>query len=210
MGSFKANIIASDEFQNVVKMKEIYKESDIFVVVHHKQKDKDLIGKLVQIGFSRYNVDVCRINDEFFNSMKEYVPIGTRFNPKYVDDILHLSNNIEVEEYIVKSENIDILRHYNNLFLIAQIENGYESLTLYTVLIDMKERQYSLNCDFIFNNFGKNPSLKWVDERLCIFLDTEYLAEVRLLRGDEYNSPFAIEFSNGLRGLSSQIKDLKK
>lgn len=209
LSTFDNRIIADDQFQGVVKLESIYKEnSDVYVQTYHNKKNITLTAKLVHIGEGRYTVDVCRLNDDIISSMKKYIPYGQQINMEVINKIMQLSNNIEIEEYISSDSAIDIIRHYNDLFLFAKLENGNENLTLFSVLVDMKKKTFSYVCEFIFNNFGMQPTLKWEEDKLCIFLDDKYFAEVRLVKGNEYNAPFALEFENGLRGLTSQIKDI--
>ncbi|QVK18005.1 hypothetical protein KHQ81_14445 [Mycoplasmatota bacterium] len=209
ISTFEKRIIADDQFQGVVKLESIFKEnSDVYVQTFHNKNNITLTAKLVHIGERRYTVGVCRLNDDIISSMKEYIPYGQQINKEVINEIMKLSNNIEIEQYISSDSTVDIIRHYNDLFLFAKLENGNKTLTLYSVLVDMKKKNYVYDCEFVFNNFGMQPTLKWEENKLCIFLDDKYFAEVSLVKGNEYNAPFALEFENGLRGLTSQIKDI--
>ncbi len=215
-GVLDKKIIENDNNTPRVSMTGLHKENDIcYVDIYNSRMKEQRTGKLVHVGMSEYLVDICRIDEIYFDSIERLInePLTEEQLKEFHSQmkfISNIKNNIELRKYVESTENISLLRMFDSKILVAYLINSSKTIHVVDALIDMKEKSYSSNNNFSFNNFGKVGSLFWNDNMLEIRLDKKYFAELRLGQGELYhlyNSSYAIEFGEGLSGLSSIFFD---
>lgn len=211
-GTSEKAIIAHDKNNPWITMKKLLKKDNVVSVECYNEKRDSLHeGKLVHIGKSQYMVDMCRIGNEYFNSVDHYIYEKPSQNSidymiDEVNGLFKCKNDHELRERIDSTNHIELVRLVNKKALIVYLINNKKTFAVFDVLLDLEKKTFSYNYNSGFNNFDQVGSLKWEEGILQVQLDGEYFAELRLGTGELYklyNSSYAIEFKKGQQGLAS-------
>jgi len=206
-GTNDCKIIRNTEFIPMVGIEKLYKTDDNFYIDIINKKSKTRIqGKLVAKKKQSYMTDFCRIKDEYLVQAtgNDEAELTQNEKDKIEYDISALmknsKNNISFKTTIESSKHIQIMRMLSEKVLISYILNRDESFSIITALLDLKNQTFTYENAHGFRNFSKNTTLLKKGNIFEVQLDGDYLAEIHLIKGDDfelYNSGYVIELENG-------------
>jgi len=206
-GTNDSKIIRNTAFIPMVGIDKLYKTDDNFCIdIINKKSKTRMQGKLVAQKKQSYMTDFCRIREKYLVQAtgNDEAELTQNEKDKIEDDISALmknsKNNISFKATMESIEHIQIMRMLSEKVLISYILNRDDSFSIITALLDLKNQTFTYENAHGFRNFGKNATLLKKGNIFEVQLDGDYLAEIHLIKGDDfelYNSGYIIELENG-------------
>jgi AraC-like DNA-binding protein len=210
-GSNDCKIIRNTAFIPMISIEKLYKIDDTFYIdVINKKTKTRMQGKLVAQKKQSYMTDFCRISDKYLVQAtgNDEAELTQNEKDKIEYDISTLmknsKNNISFKTTIESSQHIQIMRMLSEKVLISYILNRDETFSIVTALLDLKNQTFMYENAHGFRNFSKNTTLLKKGNIFEVQLDGDYLAEIHLIKGDDfelYNSGYIIELENGTKDI---------
>ncbi len=206
-GTSECKIIRNTAFIPMIGIQRLHKIDDNFYIdVINKKTNTTMQGKLVKQNKQSYMTDFCRIKDEYLVQATGNDEAELTQNEKDTIEydlstlMKNSKNNISFRTTIESSQHIQIMRMLSEKVLISYIVNRDENFSIVTALLDLKNQTFSYENAHGFRNFGKKTTLLKKGNIFEVQLDGDYLAEIHLIKGDNfelYNSGYIIELENG-------------